>query len=373
MTNPKQPAAQPLEAAAVGSDGWKDATKELPDEDSLVLVAVRCESEDHDGVTQRWEEVHSGTIYRTELQIIATTEDGNEYENDEVLGWRELPAPPTPAQPWSDSMKSVLPCGHTQAQHEYYQSGELKLERCEVVKNLDSCADCEFESAVHAAHDHTPDWRTMGIVEIAAENQSVSDYIEHWEGRALDAEKRIAELSDDAVSGSGEGAPADFAQWQRDALKLIILLRCDAELQQGCTKEVARAMGEFLRGEKVNFNRDPLSDDAPVSSTPPVAPTGELSNLERNHAARTKLEMKLWTAMHQVGLKSEWDAQEKISIADLVKLLSSPVAPTEGRYAIDRPCSACSAGDTNMEHHTHSAPFRMPLEGPDAEAKEPKC
>lgn len=41
----------------------------------------------------------------------------------------------------------------------------------------------------HRAPVHNPepsqprDWRTMGIVELAVENQSVSDYIEHWEGR----------------------------------------------------------------------------------------------------------------------------------------------------------------------------------------------
>lgn len=36
-----------------------------------------------------------------------------------------------------------------------------------------------------------------------------------------------------------------------------------------------------------------------------------------------------------------------------------------GRYAIDRPCSACSAGDAGMDHHKHVAPFRQPLQGPD--------
>jgi hypothetical protein len=29
-----------------------------------------------------------------------------------------------------------------------------------------------------------------------------------------------------------------------------------------------------------------------------------------------------------------------------------------GKHPIDRPCSACSAGDTAMEHHDHEPPFR---------------
>jgi hypothetical protein len=40
-------------------------------------------------------------------------------------------------------------------------------------------------------------------------------------------------------------------------------------------------------------------------------------------------------------------------------------ASTERCLAIDRPCSACSGGDSEMEHHKHSPPFRMPMEGPD--------
>jgi hypothetical protein len=35
------------------------------------------------------------------------------------------------------------------------------------------------------------DWRTMGIIELAVENQSVRDYIEHWEGRTLKAEAEL--------------------------------------------------------------------------------------------------------------------------------------------------------------------------------------
>lgn len=37
-----------------------------------------------------------------------------------------------------------------------------------------------------------------------------------------------------------------------------------------------------------------------------------------------------------------------------------------GKYPIDRPCSACSAGDRKMKHHDHHPPFRAgygPREG----------
>lgn len=40
---------------------------------------------------------------------------------------------------------------------------------------------------------HTQDWRTMCIVEIAAENASVRDYVKHWEGRALKAEAALGD------------------------------------------------------------------------------------------------------------------------------------------------------------------------------------
>lgn len=49
------------------------------------------------------------------------------------------------------------------------------------------------------------------------------------------------------------------------------------------------------------------------------------------------------------------------------KRAAETTQPAEGRYAIDRPCSACSDGDIEMKYHQHSAPFRQPLEGPDAE------
>ncbi len=40
------------------------------------------------------------------------------------------------------------------------------------------------------------------------------------------------------------------------------------------------------------------------------------------------------------------------------RFASAPPLPEPGKYPIDRPCSACSAGDTEMKHHDHEPPFR---------------
>ncbi len=43
-----------------------------------------------------------------------------------------------------------------------------------------------------------------------------------------------------------------------------------------------------------------------------------------------------------------------------------PPAERPGKYPIDRPCSACSAGDDEMKYHDHHPPFRKGY-GPPAE------
>jgi len=47
--------------------------------------------------------------------------------------------------------------------------------------------------------------------------------------------------------------------------------------------------------------------------------------LNKRHAARTKLLMKFWAAMHIAGFppEQEWDAQEKISIRALAEILGA--------------------------------------------------
>ena len=66
-----------------------------------------------------------------------------------------------------------------------------------------------------------------------------------------------------------------------------------------------------------------IASHCPQSAAPDVDQQKLRPNsLEENHAARTKLELKFWTAMYQAGIKSEWDAQEKISIDDLAQLMA---------------------------------------------------
>lgn len=77
---------------------WVSVEERLPNEDELVLVAVACETDDHDGVTQAWNEVHEATLYRAGGQLIAVGASDCEYEGEEILGWQPLPAPPSPSK-----------------------------------------------------------------------------------------------------------------------------------------------------------------------------------------------------------------------------------------------------------------------------------
>ena len=66
-------------------------------------------------------------------------------------------------------------------------------ELCEVLLKQ-AREDREALNARAEALTQSRDWRSMGIVELAVENQSVSDYITHWEGRTLTAEAELAKL-----------------------------------------------------------------------------------------------------------------------------------------------------------------------------------
>ena len=74
----------------------------------------------------------------------------------------------------------------------------------------------------------------------------------------------------------------------------------------------------------------------------------------------------VWTspviATHTIGSKS---VQENLK--------PTPTAPS-GKLPIDRPCSACSDGDSEMKHHDHEPPFRGEAEpAPQPSANCPKC
>jgi len=86
---------KPVAAApAPPSREWIPVSEMLPDEEALVLFAAKCQADDCDGLTHTWNEVFRGSIYSTPLQVIATADNGDEYEDGEILGWQPLPAPP---------------------------------------------------------------------------------------------------------------------------------------------------------------------------------------------------------------------------------------------------------------------------------------
>lgn len=87
--------------------------------------------------------------------------------------------------------------------------------------------------AVAPAGGETPDWRKMCIVEISCENQSVSDYIKHWEGRTLKAEAQLALLES-----------------ERDGLleELNIVLKWLTESELVAAKAFAKSLRSALAG-----------------------------------------------------------------------------------------------------------------------------
>ena len=76
---------------------WK-RLPELPDEDMPVLIAVMTEVDDHG--TGEWVKVPEtarGTIYSHPNGVTADTDCG-EFNDEEILGWQPLPAPPEAEQ-----------------------------------------------------------------------------------------------------------------------------------------------------------------------------------------------------------------------------------------------------------------------------------
>ena len=56
-----------------------------------------------------------------------------------------------------------------------------------------------LELALSAARRELADWKTWGIVEIAIRNVNVKSYVEHWEGRALKAERELQQARREAL------------------------------------------------------------------------------------------------------------------------------------------------------------------------------
>lgn len=50
---------------------------------------------------------------------------------------------------------------------------------------------CNLKNAAHCREAEQREWESWGIVEIAVRNQSVADYVKHWESRCLAAEASL--------------------------------------------------------------------------------------------------------------------------------------------------------------------------------------
>lgn len=79
--------------------------------------------------------------------------------------------------------------------------------------------------------------RTSGIAEVAVRNPSVMEYMQHWEGRALDAEAKLAE----AVDALKFYAEASWSGLDDD-------IGFDANWQSNEPGELARATIAELKG-----------------------------------------------------------------------------------------------------------------------------
>jgi|ERR1700722_5596231 len=158
------------------------------------------------------------------------------------------------------------------------------------------CADCEFESAVHAAHEHPKrDWRTMGIVELACENQSVSDYIEHWEGRALKAEAQLA------ASRTVERPRAHKSRMSDSSLYDEVCVECGMTDAMPNWNEPCPKNGEREGASRENADRrdsaeqeqnkaDVVSPNTPTFDSPSLRNERSAEVLEREGAEREAFE-----------------------------------------------------------------------------------
>ena len=75
------------------STQWKSVS-DLPkdrDEEERLLLCVTDLLCDEEGERHEVEYVTTGTIYVTTHQIVALADDGNEFLDEEILGWRTIP------------------------------------------------------------------------------------------------------------------------------------------------------------------------------------------------------------------------------------------------------------------------------------------
>jgi hypothetical protein len=54
-----------------------------------------------------------------------------------------------------------------------------------------------LKARIEALQGENEQWKTWGIIEIAVRNQSVSEYMQHWEERATKAEAKLSQIEAD--------------------------------------------------------------------------------------------------------------------------------------------------------------------------------
>ena len=81
-----------------------------------------------------------------------------------------------------------------EAQRQSWIRGEMAIDAAEKAEGNHTTRIAPVAAEGSSLTPQSADWRKMCITEIACENQSVSDYVKHWEGRAETAEARVSEL-----------------------------------------------------------------------------------------------------------------------------------------------------------------------------------
>lgn len=88
--------------------------------------------------------------------------------------------------------------------------------------------------------------KTAGIIEVAVRNPNVSDYMAHWEGRALKAEAE-AELAEEQRISTERGNHIEFELLPQMADLTMRVKELEAEL--AAAREQVAGMGEVLRSK----------------------------------------------------------------------------------------------------------------------------
>lgn len=98
---------------------------------------------------------------------------------------------------------------------------------------VEPCANAEPISRLEELERENANFRTWGIIEVAVRNPSVSEYMEHWEGRATKAEAEIASLQERIreLEGAGLTDAERLGAWATEGPKLAAKAGCYVEIK----------------------------------------------------------------------------------------------------------------------------------------------